>query len=179
MSRIGVITYNVQNGKIITTIDSNSIIINSEDYIFGNDNVGFDPLLVFENNISLVRPRILIESPFLNTSSSELFIKLNNTKLLIEYEDYYITKDYNKTYITIKSDTFFKLGTMNPSLLLSYSLSTASTAIYLDAVQIAKENAYPKVSYTVDLTLYDPSIIYNIYNKLSRIVHINDVDLKF
>ena len=179
LSRIGVITYNVQNGKVITTIDSDSIIINSEDYIFGNDNVGSDPLLVFENNISLVRPRILIESPFLNTSSSELFIKLNNTKLLIEYEDYYITKDYDKTYITIKSDTFFKLGTMNPSLLLSYSLSTASTAIYLDAVQIAKENAYPKVSYTVDLTLYDPSIIYNIYNKLSRIVHINDVDLKF
>jgi hypothetical protein len=44
---------------------------------------------------------------------------------------------------------------------------------------VAKENSEPKVSYTIDLSIYDPNIIHTIYKKLSKIVHINDVQLKF
>jgi len=44
---------------------------------------------------------------------------------------------------------------------------------------VAKENSEPKVSYSIQLSLYDPYIIHNIYEKMAKIVHINDVQLKF
>ena len=81
-------------------------------------------------------------------------IKLDGKKILKEYEDYYIIKDYDNVYITIKPQALFKLGKFSPKLELVYSLSNTETAIYLDALQIAKENAYPKVSYEVDLSIY-------------------------
>ena len=132
-----------------------------------------------ETHYSLSHLRIKIDTLNVNTSSSELFIKLNNEYLLTEYEDFYINKDYNNVYVTIKPEVLFKIKNYNPSMSISYSLSQTELGIYLDAVQIAKENSQPKVAYTVDLNIFDEALIKNIYNKLSNIVHINDVDLKF
>ena len=42
-----------------------------------------------------------------------------------------------------------------------------------------KENAFPKVSYTVKPNVFNKELIETLYNKLSTIAHINDVDLKF
>ena len=41
-----------------------------------------------------------------------------------------------------------------------------------------KENAYPKVSYTVNKILSE-SLLYDTYNRLNQLVHINDAELKF
>ena len=59
-----------------------------------------------------------------------------------------------------------------------FNLSNADTAIYLDAIQVLKENAYPKVSYTVDPSVMNEDFIYALYNQLNRICNINDTELK-
>jgi len=69
------------------------------------------------------------------------------------------------------------LGSSDITVDISYSLSNADTSIYLDALKIMKENAYPKVSYEVALCALDKRLIRTGYNKLNRIVHINDLDL--
>ena len=67
----------------------------------------------------------------------------------------------------------------SPLLNLYYTLSNAQTAIYLDALQVLKENAYPKVTYTISPTLIHRDFHYILHQLLNRIVNINDVDLKF
>ena len=52
------------------------------------------------------------------------------------------------------------------------------TSIYLDAVKVAKENAFPKVSYNVELSILNSEFVKTAYNKLNQIVQINDNDLQ-
>jgi len=40
-----------------------------------------------------------------------------------------------------------------------------------------KENSKPKVSYSIDLNVLNKDFIHTAYNKLNRIVHINDFEL--
>jgi len=42
-----------------------------------------------------------------------------------------------------------------------------------------RENAYPKVTYDVELALLNPAFSHIAYRMLNRIVHINDYELKF
>jgi hypothetical protein len=49
---------------------------------------------------------------------------------------------------------------------LYYNLSNAATEIYLDAKQILKENAYPKVSYTVRSIPLQTSFSNTLYKQL-------------
>jgi hypothetical protein len=136
---------------------------------------------------SILYPRIIIDSLNLKTAEDALKIKLNDT-LLTDVEDYtiHVETDLNddiehqrqKYMIDIKPRALLKAG-VSPRLSISYELSNAATLIYLDALQVAKENSVPQVSYTVKLSMYDPYILHNIYEKLAKIVHINDVPLKF
>lgn len=136
---------------------------------------------------SILYPRIIIDSLNLKTAEDVLKIKLNDT-LLTDVEDYtiHVETDLNddiehqrqKYMIDIKPRALLKAG-VSPRLSISYELSNAATLIYLDALQVAKENSVPQVSYTVKLSMYDPYILHNIYEKLAKIVHINDVPLKF
>jgi hypothetical protein len=47
----------------------------------------------------------------------------------------------------------------------------------LDALKVLRENAYPKVSYNVDVSILNPKFIATAYDRLNQIVHINDIDL--
>lgn len=66
-----------------------------------------------------------------------------------------------------------------PILQIDYTISNADTAIYLDAIQVLKENSQPKVSYTIDLNNLGKELINTAYNLLGIVAHINDTDLKF
>ena len=66
-----------------------------------------------------------------------------------------------------------------PILQIDYTISNADTAIYLDAIQVLKENSQPKVSYTIDLNNLGRELINTAYNLLGIVAHINDTDLKF
>lgn len=135
-----------------------------------------------------VYKRIIIDALTLKPGEDQLQIKLGNN-LLEAYKDYnvYIEKDkldneedrHDKYIIDIKPRAFIATEMLNPSISIKYELSNADILLYLDALQVAKENSEPKVSYSIQLSLYDPYIIHNIYNKMAKIVHINDIQLKF
>ena len=93
--------------------------------------------------------------------------------------------DNFKTYytITIKPDVLIakstSLGTAAVNTFdVSFKISNAVLDIYLDAKEILKENAYPKVSYEVDVSKWSPTLLANLYKKLAQLVMINDTDLK-
>ena len=178
-SKISLITFDSDNGFDISE-EQEPIIVKSTDYV--------------TENIQEVYPRFIINSLNLKANEDGVRIKFNDT-VLEQYKDYsiYVESDaddstvqqaeenerHYKYIIDIKPLTYVKVGSLSPKITLQYELSNASTLIYLDALEVAKENAEPKVSYTIELSIYDPLIIHTIYNKLSKIVHINDVQLKF
>lgn len=134
--------------------------------------------------ITLVYPRIVIKSMALKKLDNQLSIGYNQYPLK-QYEDYYITSRIieNNTlpcyFITFKPEALLRQGGLNKSLSISYIISNADISIYLDALKIIKENAYPKVSYNIDTNIVDSRFMHKAYNMLSHLVNINDVDLKF
>lgn len=135
-----------------------------------------------------VAPRLVINSLDLKNNSSELALKYNNV-VLEDYKDYQVLIRDDIYTITLKPMTIFSASkNLHTNLIMQeilrcpidirYSISNASTAMYLDALQISKENAYPKVSYTVSPTILNKKMISHIYTLLNRIVNINDNELK-
>ena len=149
----------------------------------------------------LVYPRIFIKSLQVRTDSDSLMLKYEqynqnqesnkivNYNVLTPYEDYSIlTRSLDQEYvITIKPEVVLKNGIMGTlsgviqpkQAIINYSISNADTSIYLDAIEVLKQNSQPKVSYEVKPAIYDPKYYSMLYNKLGNIVRINDEDLKF
>ena len=149
-------------------------------------------------------PCITIDSLRVKKSGDEsgLTITLND-QALTEFEDFsmipYIHTSIddnddivtdNKEYVIIKSDTLLKYGLketegvserarFNLTFNINYTISNADTAIYLDALQVLKENSIPKVSYNVDLSVVNTDLLDTAYNLLGTIANINDTTLKF
>lgn len=135
-----------------------------------------------------VVPRLVINSLDLKNNSSDLALKYNNVALE-DYEDYQVLIRDDIYTITLKPMTIFSASkNLHTNLIMQeilrcpidirYSISNASTAMYLDALQVSKENAYPKVSYAVSPTILNKKMISHIYTLLNRIVNINDNELK-
>ena len=136
----------------------------------------------YESKPKIVYPRIRINSLAFKNTPDEKSFYYNGVKLE-EYEDYSVMS--NKTLETEK-DAFYI--TFKPCSLLRqkndgvfnffYTLSNASTAIYLDALQVSQENAYPKVSYELETNIFSQDFMRVAYNKLGTLIHINDSSLK-
>ena len=150
-------------------------------FTFGGDEI---------EDCTVIFPRIRFTSLMLKTDSSNLFIRYPyvqnvSSDALTNIADYYIRNRRNATtytpeyLITLKAETMIKSGVLNGNVRVNYALSNASTAIYLDALEIEKENAYPKVSYTIDTNVLNKQVVSTLYNKLNWLVMINDVQLKF
>ena len=149
----------------------------------------------------LVYPRISIGSLNLKTDSGSLSVQLltrgetnNNTPIELKpYQDYSILSRAisNEYVLTLNSNFLLKylynfyirnnnitsLST-NKGLRVNYILSNADVAIYLDALEIAKENSQPKVSYEVKPTYLNKNEDLVSYS-VGRLVRINDPELKF
>lgn len=168
--RLGILNVNVEDGTITSGINSVIELPNN---------------CWMSGNMDIVYPRIKFSSLMLKTDPTNLFVHINN-RMLEQFQDYYIRTRYdeNNNYqpeylITIKPERLAQYDSIsNINIDVDYVLSNASTSIYLDALKIEKENAYPKVSYTIDPNILDKSMISTLYNKLSWIVHINDAQLK-
>jgi hypothetical protein len=87
--------------------------------------------------------------------------------------------DDGKYYITIKPEVLFRAGTLAADVYVSYTLSNASTAIYLDAKEVLKENSVPRVSYTIETCVLNKTFMHTAYKQLNRVININDYELKF
>jgi len=110
-----------------------------------------------------------------------------NEKLLEDFKDYSLVPDDRSKgqklqgigyYLTIKPHLLFKNGEAENEFKIVYTLSNADISIYLDALKVLRENAYPKVSYNVDVSILNPKFIATAYDRLNQIVHINDNDLQ-
>ena len=135
-----------------------------------------------------VYPRLFFNTIKLRDASSKLRLKVNQQELFVN-EDYYLVQDDRSKGLRVSGMGYYltiREGVLYPYLCqqtqiefdILYTLLNADTSIYLDAVKVSKENAQPKVSYDVQLSILNPEFIQTAYNRLNQIVHINDNDLK-
>jgi len=148
-----------------------------------------------------VYPRIKFDTYNLKTSSDELKIKYKDNSLQVN-EDYYILTKYKNAsdgsdiewenitaeddnedydynyYITVRPEVLFRDG-LEEDFYINYTLNNTGLMVYLDAIQILKENSVPKVSYTITPKVVKRDFIKNLYSYMHCLVHINDYELKF
>jgi len=149
----------------------------------------------YPNNYKIVYPRLEIQSDSLKTGTNELLLHIYREKAdptdltgkrkvytyidkLEEFIDYSIFSRDEKKYITIKPEVLFAGKIGEAKIKINYCLANTALQIYLDAIEVMKENAYPKVSYTIN-QLFSPKLFYNTYDRLGQLAHINDAKLKF
>lgn len=144
---------------------------------------------------NIVYPRLEIQSDLLKTGTNELLLHIYREKAdptdstgkrkvytyidkLEEFTDYSIFSRNEKKYITIKPEVLLAGKIGEAKIKINYCLANTALQIYLDAIEVMKENAYPKVSYTIS-QLFSPKLFYNTYDRLGQLAHINDAKLKF
>ena len=173
----GTLAWMKQNGFIgkLTSTVAGAIIQTNVDIYLPHSSIIW---LNIDDNTPVSYPRIKINSLALKTSSDNIGLTYNGEKLS-EFSDYSILNREDAYYITLKPSALIRHGIVNKSLNFFYTLSTAATAIYLDALQVSRENAYPKVSYEIDPNVYGKDFMRTAYNTLANLAHINDSELKF
>jgi len=141
------------------------------------------------NNYKTIFPRFQINSNTLKSYNTNISIKTGeaegNGQVWQNYQDFYILSRSTSYYITLKPHVILKellnFNTENYDITYSihYIISVSAIAIYLDALEVLKENSYPKVSYEIDVISANKEFIYNTYKRLGQIAHINDYEFKF
>ena len=156
---------------------------------------GTNPIVVTGDFLSeldtycTVYPRIKISSNELNTNS--IILHYNN-KLLNNYTDYMILsrtvtrtdssdveRAYLEYFITIKPEVLFKSGDLFYPFYTKFTLSNASTCIYLDALKVMDDSSKPCASYSVSVNALKGHYLKTLYRNLTQIIMINDTKLKF
>lgn len=126
----------------------------------------------------IVYPRLKVNSLLLKTSEDELIIHCKD-KLLKNYSDYSILIREASYFITLKNKVIIEGENINKTFNVAYALSNASLSLYLDALEVSKTNAFPQVSYKIEVSALNEKFICYAYKYLNRIVSINDSELKF
>jgi len=159
-----VVTDEYNNPSIITTIED-------------SEELSTDKFIL--NATQIFYPRIKINSLALKNNDEDLTILYgNDLNLLKNYEDYNILAREQAFYISIKPEVLYRFGLNNEAIDLRFALSNADTAIYLDSLQVLKENSVPRVSYELTPNVFDDNFMFSAYKQLNRIVNINDSDLQ-
>ena len=170
--RLGVVHWN-ENGVYNIVLNNPTPINVSAAFVDGSE-------------YTTVYPRIKFSSLNLRANSTDFYIYYNNTDIEIA-RDYIIqTRNterngnyYPEYYLTIFPSSIYKAQTLNGNFEVHYVISNADNQIYLDALEVSKENAYPKVDYTVEPTILNRNLSRTLYSKLATLVMINDTQLKF
>lgn len=162
---LGYITTNLKDDGTVEIIKNNLVNITDSNWI------------VNPSSLTFVYPRICITSSLARTSYEDIEIK-SGENLLKKYYDYSILyRDY-LPYITLDNNFVMSGGALNKNLSISYILSNGALSLYLDALEVSKTSAFPKVSYEVSVSYFNEKIISTLYNQLDVITTINDSDLK-
>lgn len=159
-------------GIISSNLNNSGVSVNTKE-IIKKENISW-----VENNDDsiIVYPRIKVNTLLLKTF--ETVIKYNQ-EVLENYYDYSILIRDENYYITPKTSIMLKDGNIDKSFDIAYTISNAATSLYLDALEVSKTNAFPQVSYTLEVSAMNKTFIKTAYKNLNRIVSINDTDLKF
>ena len=130
---------------------------------------------------NIVYPRFYVNNKNFITSTPENKVYFGNNELgyeaLEENYDYYTLFHDGKWLITLKEKNI--ILNLDKLYYLQYSITAAADAIYLDAVEILKENSMPKVSYSITPLAIDEKMVNQAYNSLGQLAHINDPELNF
>ena len=139
-----------------------------------------EQLGIIEPTLKLYYPRIRIKDFSLNTNDITI-TNLNGTiyQTLDKYEDLSVLSRDDGYYITIKSQRLLDMGYFNKQFKMIYKISNAELSIYLDAKEIMKTNAFPQVTYEVQIMVLQNKYLQKLYAQLGRLVYINDYELKF
>lgn len=126
---------------------------------------------------TFVYPRIEINSLLLKTSEDEFKLKYAGETLKKFYDYSMLIRD-DKYYITLKGEFMLRDGIIEKTIETNYKISNAALSLYLDALEVSKENAFPQTSYKVEVSALNQGFISQAYKMLGRVVCINDADLK-
>ena len=182
-------------GRLDYIEENNTVIVNKTAWINYNGALTIDTNHYYKR----LYPRIKVKSDKVKIGDNNLYLSLNNNKLE-EYNDYQVLVDdtfdeSNFTaevyyYITLKPESMIKYLKVIPlennnfnyqlgKLDSKITVSNVATAIYLDALTVSKDSAYPQVSYEIDVNVFNKEFIKKVAGKLGHIAHINDHELKF
>lgn len=120
------------------------------------------------NKYELCYPRIFLSKDNILYDADTLTITKGST--FEKFTDYSILLRGGKPYVTLKNFTPY-VYSANATYRVSYQVSRANEMLYLDAMQVAKDNSRPRYSYEVELA--------NLPNQLNAIelgqlAYIND-----
>ena len=134
--------------------------------------------LLNDKYYTIVYPRFFINADKYITTLPETKIYYDG-EALKEFTDYKAPQYRDgKFYLTLNIDlSNYKNSLENYKF--NYFQSSAGEAMYLDAVEVLRENSVPKVSYTVEPAALDKNFMLTAYNRLGQLAHINDQELKF
>lgn len=134
-----------------------------------------------EESDILVYPRIHINAENVQYNSDLMTLKLTDAvkeeasidaPQLKKFEDYMVLSRKGQAYITLKvtqNNTFEYI--LNGPYRLDYQISHANEMLYLDAIQVAKDNSHPRYSYELKLANLPHEFA---HVGLSEMVYIND-----
>ena len=129
----------------------------------------------------LVYPRIYINAENVQYNSDLMTLKLTDAikeeesveaPQLKKFEDYMVLSRKGQAYITLKvtqNNTFNYI--LSGPYRLDYQISHANEMLYLDAIQVAKDNSHPRYSYELKLANLPHEFA---HVGLSEMVYIND-----
>lgn len=131
--------------------------------------LGYDGYAIENTNkYELCYPRLFLAKDNILYDADTLTITQGTQ--LEKFEDYSILVRNGKPYITLKS---FRpnLFAANTTYTVKYQVSRANEMLYLDALQVAKDNSRPRYSYEVELANL-PDELNSI--ELGQLAYIND-----
>ena len=146
-----------------------------------------------QNGYFDVFPRLRVNDLTLNDNNIKLisieplriWTKYENYSVLIREDSYLITPD-SQCLIYRWSERLPQeleenniIDILELSFNIEFQLSNAELSIYLDALEVSKINAFPQVSYEIEISDLNEDFIKTSYNQLNKIIHINDWELKF
>ena len=120
------------------------------------------------NKYELCYPRIFLSKDNILYDADTLTITKGST--LEKFTDYSVLLRGGKPYITLKNFTPHAYSA-NATYRVSYQVSRANEMLYLDAMQVAKDNSRPRYSYEVELANL-PNQLKSI--ELGQLAYIND-----
>ena len=120
------------------------------------------------NKYELCYPRIFLSKDNILYDADTLTITKGST--FEKFTDYSVLLRGGKPYITLKNFTPY-VYSANATYRVSYQISRANEMLYLDAMQVAKDNSRPRYSYEVELANL-PNQLKSI--ELGQLAYIND-----
>ena len=120
------------------------------------------------NKYELCYPRIFLSKDNILYDADTLTITKGST--FEKFTDYSVLLRGGKPYITLKNFTPY-IYSANATYRVSYQVSRANEMLYLDAMQVAKDNSRPRYSYEVELANL-PNQLKSI--ELGQLAYIND-----